>query len=807
MASPLPSLAPDPAAPPDYKLTFQYQPAQKRLFQYVSRGAGMYLELKAPQCLEVGGQRSGKTTGKMVYGIENYCLKYPHCDMLVLRRTISELKSGVIEDFFKFFPKDSGWYTYNLTDRVATFRNGSRLVFGGCVREGTLIDTDRGLIPIEHVTTEDLVLTRKGYKRVLWSGQTGTKSTIRIENTWLTRSHTVYCNGEFIPAQEILCRKDSGKTARLLIRKSSYLKASRIAVGRTRNEVGIATISQAGGAAKELLSMWPYTRAFMDQFRRAMKSITAMRTLSTIPLTTWDVSLAASTENIISLDYSPWSPVNALSVETITPPSIQKNARPALSLAEEFTCLDSWQGDPEETEPVPVYDLTVEDEHEYFANGLLVHNCENNLEKDIEKYLGQSFPFILLDECSQFSQYAWDLLGMRNLVNVQCEPDSHGNLPTPFIVGCTNPTGPYWTYYHTIFVKQEPWERTEGMRRARDGRWFRESAGQLIEEYNPKNYAYNHSTVLDNPEYIRRDPGIIKRLQSKPEALRKKFLQGYMDTVEGPYFDCWNEEYHVLDLRTDPDAIRWQEWQPVWIGHDWGVGHWSAAYFFTKAMIRVTKPDGGEDWRLKTVCFAEVAPESVGHTNVELADMLNAKAHYPRLPETHLDYSRVSGRRCKVSTIYFSHEKFSRVMERHSPADEYSRLLRARDLPSVSRATMDRIGSAGFMYNELKLGRLVILKTCPGIIMAIPSLQRNKDRLDDVLKVDNKADDRYDAFRYGLYGGLATKIVPREEQDKEYASKLDPMARHFYLRKARLNAQQVGRHFVQETIPIWQTKV
>jgi hypothetical protein len=558
--------SPPPAATdsPEFQLTFKYQASQKRLFRYVSRGGGMYLELKAPQCLEVGGQRSGKTTGKLVYGIENYCLRYRHCDMLALRRTISELKSGVIEDFFKFFPKDSGWYTYNLTDRIATFKNGSRLVFGG---------------------------------------------------------------------------------------------------------------------------------------------------------------------------------------------------------------------------------------------------CENNLEKDIEKYLGQSFPYILLDECSQFSQYAWDLLGMRNLVNVQCEPDDHGNLPTPYIVGCTNPTGPYWTYYHTIFVKQEPWERTEGMRRAKDGRWFREVAGQLVEEYNPANYAYNHSTVLDNPEYLRRDPGIIKRLQSKPEALRKKFLQGYMDTVEGPYFDCWNEEYHVLDLRTSPYDIRWQDYQPVWGGQDFGVGHWNAAYFFTKALVKVTKPDGSENWVSKTVCFAEIAPESTGHTNVELADMLNAKAYYPRLPDDHPDHDRISGRRVKLSTLYFSHEKFSRVMEKHSPADEYSRLLRERDLPSVSRATMDRIGSAAFMYNELKLGRLVILRTCPGIIMAIPSLQRNKDRLDDVLKVDNKADDRYDAFRYGLYGGLAVRRQPTWEKEKEYADTLSPMARHFHLRKAALKARDSGKSFVQESEPIWMSKL
>jgi hypothetical protein len=444
-----------------------------------------------------------------------------------------------------------------------------------------------------------------------------------------------------------------------------------------------------------------------------------------------------------------------------------------------------------------------------FRNGsrLVMGGCENNLEKDIEKYLGQAYPFILVDECGQFSDYAWNLLYARNLVNVQCEPDDYGNFPIPSIVGCTNPTGPFWTYYHTVFVKQEPWERSEGMKRAKDGRWFVERAGEMVCVYDPKNYAYNHSTVLDNQEYIKRQPNIVAKLRAMPEAMMKKFLLGYMDTVEGPYFDCFNEEYHVIDLRTDPDAIQWQDWQPVWVGHDWGVGHWSAAYFFTKAMCKVTLPSGEEDWKLKTVCFQEVAPESVGHTNVELADMLNSKAHYPRLPENHSQYERISGKRCKVSTIYFSHEKFSRIMERHSPADEYSRLLRDRNLPSVSRATMDRIGSAGFMYNELKLGRLVILKTCPGIIMAIPSLQRNKDNLDDVLKVNNKADDRYDAFRYGLYGGLASKLKPQSEKDKEYADTLTGMARHFYLRKAAYKKRDEGKPFLQDTEEYWKSKI
>lgn len=552
----------NPTSDQPFKLTFQYQPSQKRLLRRVSRTGGMYLEMAARQCLEVGGQRSGKTTSKIVFGVENYCLKFNYCNILVLRRTFSELDAGAIQDFKTFFPEDSGWYTFNQTTRVATFKNGSKVVFAGCV---------------------------------------------------------------------------------------------------------------------------------------------------------------------------------------------------------------------------------------------------NNKERDIEKYLGQAYAFILVDECGQFSDQAWNLLYARNLVNVQCERDKFGNLPTPAIVGCTNPIGAFWTYYHTKFVKKEPWEREEGMRRSKDGRWFVERAGEMVCVYDPKDYAYNHSTVLDNPEYIKRHPDIVAHLKALPEAMMKKYLLGYMDTVDGQYFDCFTEDHHVIDLREDPEAIIWQDWQPVWGGQDWGIGHWNAFYLFTKALVR---SEIGNDYKLKTICFKELAPEDTGHTNVQFADMINAIAYYPKLPDNHPQHERISGKRCKVSAIYFSHEKFNRVMEAHSPADDYSRLLMARGLPAVSRATMDRIGSAGFMYNELKLGRLAILKSCQGIITAIPALQRDKDNLDDVLKVDNKADDRYDGFRLGLYGGLRARVTPQIEKDKAYADSItDPIAKHFYLRKQSFKHKDDGKPFVQESVPVWQTKI
>jgi len=543
------------------EIKFRFQPAQRRLLRKVQRGGGSYVELAAPQCLQIGGQRSGKTTGALMHGVIDYCLKFNHCDILVLRRTIPELDAGPIQDFKKFVP--AALYDFNQSTRVATFRgNGSRVVFAGCA---------------------------------------------------------------------------------------------------------------------------------------------------------------------------------------------------------------------------------------------------NNVERDIEKYLGQAYPYILVDECAQFSPDVWERLYARNLVNAACEHDEHGNLPIPSIQGCTNPIGAHWEYYKTVFIDKEPFEKEDGLRKAKDGSWWVPAADEYRCVYTPAHYAFNHTTVLDNPEYLKRDPGIIVRLKALPKAKMQKFLLGLIDKVEGQYFDCWSEEQHVIDLREDPEAIVWQTWQPVWGGQDWGVGHANAFYLFTKALV---KSGVNGELKMKTVCFAEVAPETVGHDSNTFADMINAKVYYPRLPQDHPQYSTISGKRCKVAAIYFSHEKFSRVMEAHSPADEYSRVLRERGLPPVSRGTMDRIGSAGYMYNELKLGRLVILRTCPAIIQSIPALQRDPKRLDDVLKSTAKADDRYDAFRLGLYGAFKAHATPDHVKDEIEASKIeDKFARYFYLKRKAADAKKSKESFVQQNVPIWTTKL
>lgn len=533
----------------DFSKIFVHQEKQTELFRWKQqKGGRFFLQTAAHQCLSVGGFRSGKTTGWLMYFVFYYCLAFKRCDVLVIRRTFKELESGAIADFKTFVPNEL--YDYDQTKHVATFKsNGSRVVFG---------------------------------------------------------------------------------------------------------------------------------------------------------------------------------------------------------------------------------------------------HCQNNKERDIEQYLGQAYAGILIDESGQFSPDAWQMLYARNTVNASCEPDEFGNLPQPVIVGCTNPLGPHYEFYRTVFVLKEPWDKPEGARRDDvDGTWWVSESGNWRMIYDPADYAYQRSTILDNPKMQERDPGLISRLNSMPKAKRDKMLLGLDGVTEGQYFDCFDEQYHVINTREDPEAIIWQPHQPCWVGQDWGMQHANASYFFTRALVRSSV---GTDYRLKTVCFNEVVSTG-GKTYQELAAILAAHAILP------------NGTRVEIKNIFFSHEKFSRQMSAHSPADDYSRALKELKLPPVTRATQDRIGSASFMYNMLKKGDLVICSHCKDIILAIPTLMRNPDLLDDVLKLDTRGDDCYDGFRYGLYGQLAARKKPANDAINDHAKKLDPLAAWFYKQKMLADHVSVNTPFTQAKQPVWQGKM
>ena len=97
-------------------------------------------------------------------------------------------------------------YEQGKVHHVGTF---AKLEDQLCLVAGTLILTARGQVPIEDVTTADLVATRAGWRAVIRSGQTGVKPTMAIvasngATIRGTADHPVWADGSgFVPLDEI----------------------------------------------------------------------------------------------------------------------------------------------------------------------------------------------------------------------------------------------------------------------------------------------------------------------------------------------------------------------------------------------------------------------------------------------------------------------------------------------------------------------------------------------------------------------------------------------------------------------------
>ena len=110
------------------------------------------------------------------------------------------------------------------------------------------------------------------------------------------------------------------------------------------------------------------------------------------------------------------------------------------------------------------------------------------------------------------------------------------------------------------------------------------------------------------------------------------------------------------------------------------------------------------------------------------------------------------------------------------------------------------------VYNMLSNGELVILDTCRDIINTFPTLMRDPDMMDDVLKVNTRGDDAWDAFRYGIYGMYKSRRKPEIITIEEHAKNLDPLAGWFYRQKMLASRKNENTPFVQAEQPVWLGK-
>ena len=91
-----------------------------------------FLQAEATEVLFGGAAGGGKSYGQLVDALR-YAIRYPRSKQLILRRTYAELDKSLIRVSLGLFPQEI--YTYNASQHVGKFKNGSIIDFGYCATE------------------------------------------------------------------------------------------------------------------------------------------------------------------------------------------------------------------------------------------------------------------------------------------------------------------------------------------------------------------------------------------------------------------------------------------------------------------------------------------------------------------------------------------------------------------------------------------------------------------------------------------------------------------------------------------------
>jgi phage-related protein len=288
-----------------------------------------------------------------------------------------------------------------------------------CIAAGVLITTDRGDVPIEQVTTDDQVLTRAGWRRILraWKVRDNAETvTVQVNGESLTGTpdHRVWTeNRGWAPLGELTiddtvvsCQKQQS------LGSFEDSKASPTTFTRIQPRLRTETTSSARGDYFTASSGSQSTAQFLPGTRSTTttttRSTTSQATSSASPSPTTELSQPqldnfttssarsaapssepSATDGLLGAS----APCSTRPSSTTTPgrlphprqhldgppsssapcvaPSSSEPCEPEVRTA---SALPTTSGSST-TQRHDVYDLTVEGEHEFFAAGVLVHNC------------------------------------------------------------------------------------------------------------------------------------------------------------------------------------------------------------------------------------------------------------------------------------------------------------------------------------------------------------------------------------------------------------------------------------------------
>lgn len=382
-----------------------------------------------------------------------------------------------------------------------------------------------------------------------------------------------------------------------------------------------------------------------------------------------------------------------------------------------------------------------------FPNGSRLFFGSAEHAKDMGAFYSAEFADIMLDEAQEFSQHeVEDLSGANRCTS---NPEISPKMVFTFMPGVTAsglpPIG--LPYLKRVFVDAE-----------------RNPAARLPEEKR-QSWAFIQAFSWDNIEWVRKElaqDGVTeeefydwsdserreyfisrteygKTLNAITDAAKRDaWLYGKWGVFQGQFFPHFSRERHV---RPDAEILAMlKPWYVYTISGDWGFDHPHSIHFHA------------QDEHKRVITFHELWDREVHETELGRRITAAAAGHKFRSFAFSWDAGKLSPRaklNAPKSMMQLVADSLGTGIPKPHPADS-------------SPGT--RISGARLMSQVLESDMWLVSDACPKLIECLPTLVRDPDNTEDVLKVDFSengiGDDPYDSARMGLQHMLGSSLKP-----------------------------------------------
>ena len=180
-----------------------------------------------------------------------------------------------------------------------------------------------------------------------------------------------------------------------------------------------------------------------------------------------------------------------------------------------------------------------------FPNGSILQLGYCSSDKEVYQYQGQEYEVIGFEEATNFTEFQLDWIAKT------CNRTVRTDFKPRCYYTC-NPGGVGHDYIKRLFIDRNFHTKVVVV----DGK-------EIIVE-NPDDYKFIKATVYDNDALMKADPEYIGNLMSLSEHLRRAYLDGDWDVVQGQYFREFSRDKHVVD--PFPLPLAWKRFRSIDIG-------------------------------------------------------------------------------------------------------------------------------------------------------------------------------------------------------------------------------------------------